>query len=71
MATEIKTQDEYERAMAEVEVLIPHDPEPNTPDGQRLVILTNRITEYERRICEFAKPDPVEALRFRKEQEGR
>ena len=46
------------------------DPEPGTPDGDRLDILATLVQAYEARHFPIGAPDPVEAIKFRMEQSG-
>jgi HTH-type transcriptional regulator / antitoxin HigA len=71
MATEIKpirTEADYETALAEVERL--WGAASGTPKGDRLDVLATLIVAYEERHFPFATPDPVEAIHFRMEQQG-
>jgi len=64
----IKTESDYEAALAEVERLI--DARPGTVDGDRLDVLTTLIEAYERQHYSMPLPDPIEAIKFRMEQGG-
>lgn len=66
----IKDAAEYERALAEIERFVARDPAPGTPDGDRLELLALLIENYETRLAPARLPDPVEAIRFRMEQQG-
>ncbi len=50
--------------------MIDADPEPGTPEGDRLDILTTLVQAYETRHVRIGAPDPVEAIKFRMEQGG-
>ncbi len=64
----IKTESEYEAALARIEKLM--DAKRNTPQGDELELLTLLVHDYEDRVYPMAKPDPVAAIRFRMEQQG-
>jgi len=64
----IKTESEYEAALARIEKLM--DAARNTPQGDELELLTLLVHDYEDRVYPMAKPDPVAAIRFRMEQQG-
>lgn len=64
----IKTEQDYDAALAEVERLM--DAEPDTPEGDRLDILATLIEAYEVRHHAIDLPDPIEAIKFRMEQMG-
>ncbi|MBU6207804.1 MAG: helix-turn-helix domain-containing protein [Alphaproteobacteria bacterium] len=71
MATEMKpirTEADYEAALKEVEALwgAPTD----TPDGDRLDVLATLIDVYEDKHYAMDPPDPIEAIKFRMEQQG-
>ena len=66
----IKTEAEYEEALAEVERLIALDPEPGTPEGDSLELLSTLVETYEIERFPFDKPDPIDAILFRMEQQG-
>jgi HTH-type transcriptional regulator/antitoxin HigA len=66
----IKTDADYHRALAEAERLIDLDPLPGTKAGDRLELLTFLISHYEESRFPIELPDPVEAIKFRMEQQG-
>ena len=66
----VKTQDQYKVYLAEVERLAAEDPAPGTPDGDRLELLAKLVADYEEQRFKFARPTPVEAIRFRMEEKG-
>ena len=66
----IHTQADYKAALKDVSALIDHDPAPGTPQGDRLDVLTTLIQAYEARHFPIDAPDPVEAIKFRMEQQG-
>jgi len=66
----IKTQVEYETALAEIERLVDRDPAPNTPLGARLELLALLVQQYEAGIFPTELPDPIAAIEFRMEQQG-
>ena len=64
----IKTEVDYERALAEINVL--WGAEPDTSKGDRLDILMTLVEAYEAKHHPIDPPDPVDAILFRMEQEG-
>src|SRR5215469_5841776 len=64
----IRTQADYEKALAEVERL--WGAKSGTPEGDRLDVLATLIDAYESEHYPMDPPDPVEAIRFRMEQQG-
>ena len=65
----IKSSTDYEEALREVDRLVERDPAPGTPDADRLELLALLIQGYEAKRVS-ARPDPLEAIRFRMEQQG-
>lgn len=71
MASELKpirTQADYEAAMAELETLWGADD--GTPQGDRLDVLATLIEAYEAKAFPIDPPDPIDAILFRMEQQG-
>jgi HTH-type transcriptional regulator/antitoxin HigA len=68
----IRTEEDYEAALAEIEPLfdLPEEPLPGTPEGDRLALLATLIEAYEREHYSISPPDPIAAIRFRMEQAG-
>ena len=66
----IKTDDQYRRFLVEVERLTALDPEASSAGGVRLELLAKLVEDYERSRFLFARPDPVDAIIFRMEQQG-
>jgi len=70
MATELKpirTEADYDAALAEVERL--WGAKSGTPEGDRLDVLATLIEVYEAKHHPMDPPDPVEAIKFRMEQQ--
>ena len=64
----IKTKADYEASLAEMERL--WGARSGTPDGDRLDILATLIDAYESDHFPMNPPDPIEAIKFRMEQQG-
>lgn len=64
----IKTKAEHEAALKEADRIF--DAKANTPEAERLELLGLLIEDYEERHFPFAAPDPIEAIKFRMEQQG-
>lgn len=65
----IKTESDYAAAMRRIETV--WGATPGTPEGDELEILVTLAEAYERRHYPIDLPDPVEAIKFRLEQEGK
>lgn len=66
----IKTEQDYKDALALIEPLFDEELEIGTPESDLLEIMTLLIEKYENEHYYIAPPDPVEAIKFRMEQEG-
>ena len=66
----IRTDADHKAALRQISTLMESDPEPGTPEGDRLDILTTLVQAYEARHLPIGAPDPVEAIKFRMEQSG-
>ena len=64
----IRSERDYEHALAEVEEL--WGAKAGTPRGDRLDILATLIEAYETEHYPMDPPDPIEAIKFRMEQQG-
>lgn len=66
----IHTADDHRAALAEISRLMDLDPALGTPDGDRLDVLATLVEAYEAKHYPVAPPDPIEAIKFRMEQQG-
>ena len=64
----IRTKADYEKALSDVERL--WGAKSGTPKGDRLDVLATLIDAYEAAHYPMEPPDPVEAIKFRMEQQG-
>ena len=64
----IRSEADHEAAMVEVERL--WGAPIGTPDGDRLDVLVTLIEAYELNHHSIDPPDPIEAIRFRMDQQG-
>ncbi len=64
----IRSRADHEAALAEVERL--WGAKAGTPAGDRLDVLATLIDAYEAERVPMDPPDPIEAIRFRMEQQG-
>ena len=63
----IRNKHDYEAALAEVERL--WGAKAGTPEGDRLDVLATLIDSYEAEHYPMDPPDPIEAIKFRMEQQ--
>jgi len=66
----IKTGEQYRACVAEVKRLASRDPDPDSAAGARLELMAKLIEDYEKQLFILEKPDPVDAIIFRMEQQG-
>ncbi|HQS03180.1 MAG: transcriptional regulator [Halothiobacillus sp. 24-54-40] len=64
----IKTEADYEATLREIEGLMLAAA--GSPEGDRLDVLVTLVEAYERNHYPMDFPDPVEAIKFRMEQQG-
>jgi HTH-type transcriptional regulator/antitoxin HigA len=64
----IKTTAEYKAALARVDVLM--SAAPGTPEADELELWVHLVEAYEDTRYPIAPPEPIEAIRFRMEQQG-
>src|SRR2546430_12549327 len=64
----LRSEKDYEAALAQVERL--WGAKAGTPKGDRLDILATLIEAYEAKHYPMDLPDPIEAIKFRMEQQG-
>ncbi len=64
----IKTEAEYQSALRYLETLM--DALPGTPEEEELELFSVLIEEYEKENFPIGLPDPIEAIKFRMEQQG-
>jgi HTH-type transcriptional regulator / antitoxin HigA len=64
----IKTRKEHREALKRIEKLM--DAKPRTQQGDELELLATLVELYERKHVPIPPPEPLEAIRFRMDQEG-
>ena len=64
----IRTEADYEAALAEVDQL--WGSEPGTPDGDRFEVLFTLVEAYEEKHYPILPPDPVEAIKYYMDSRG-
>lgn len=66
----IHTKADYKAALKMISALVDADPKRGTPDGDRLEVLGALLVAYEAKHYPIELPDPIEAIKFRMEQQG-
>ena len=64
----IKNEEDYTQTLEHIESLM--DSKSNTPQMDELEVLTTLVEDYEEQHYKIEAPDPIEAIKFRMEQEG-
>lgn len=64
----IKTETDYKTALRKIERLMEADL--NTPDGDKLDVLTTLVEAYEEKYYPVEPPDPIEAILHEMESQG-
>jgi len=64
----IKNEQDYTRTLDRIETLM--SAKPNTSQMDELEVLTTLVEAYEDQFHKIDAPDPIEAIKFRMEQEG-
>jgi HTH-type transcriptional regulator/antitoxin HigA len=59
----IRTEDDYEAALKEIEVYLDREPESGTSESDRFDVLSALIGAYEQQHWPIAAPDAVSAIR--------
>lgn len=65
----IRNNANYERALEKIDAL--WGAKPDTKDGDLLDVLITLVESYEREHFPIDLPDPIEAIKFRLEQQGK
>lgn len=66
----IHTKADYKATLRQVSAYFDNEPEPSTPDGDCFEVLLTLVEAYEAKSFPVDLPDPVETIKFRREQGG-
>ena len=66
----IRTEADNDAVLIEIAALMDSDPELGTPEGDRLDVLVTLVQAFEAKHYAMRGVDPVEAIKFRMEQQG-
>ena len=66
----IRTEDDYKAAMRMLSSFFDNEPEPGTEEGDRFEVMLTLVQAYEAKHFAVLPPDPVDAIKFRMEQQG-
>jgi HTH-type transcriptional regulator / antitoxin HigA len=66
----LRTEADYDEALAAIEKHFDREPEPGTADADEFDLLALVIEDYERRHWPIDPPDAVDAIRYRMEAGG-
>ncbi|WP_259070015.1 helix-turn-helix domain-containing protein [Mucilaginibacter sp. X4EP1] len=70
MLKPIKTEDQYNKALARVYVLMQKEVVENSSESDELEVLSILIKEYENEHHPIPSPNPLDAIKFRLDQMG-
>ena len=66
----IHSRADHKAALKLVSKLVDLDPAPSTPDGDMLEVMSTLIAAYEAKHFPIGPADPIEAIKFRMDQQG-
>jgi len=66
----IKTETDYDEAMTRLEELMLANPDEDTAQADELELLAHLIEIYENKVVNVPPPSPIEAIKFRMDQQG-
>lgn len=66
----IHNEQDYKEALKIASAYFDNPPQPSTAEGDHFEILLTLIESYEAKHYPIDLPDPIEAIKFRMEQEG-
>lgn len=66
----LRTEAEYQAALKAISPYFDEEPAEGTPEADQFELLLMLIEAYEAKHYPIAPPDPIQAIRFRMEQEG-
>jgi HTH-type transcriptional regulator / antitoxin HigA len=66
----IRTDADHVAALREIAALMAVDPVLGTPEGDKLDVMATLVEAYERQHIPIEAADPVEAIKFRMDQQG-
>jgi HTH-type transcriptional regulator/antitoxin HigA len=66
----IHTEAELEAALQRIDALMENDPDPASPEGEELELLSLLVERYEEEKYPMDLPSPMAAIQFRMEQQG-
>ncbi len=68
--TAIKRETDHRAALKKISRLMESDPAPDTLEGDELDVLVTLVQAYEAKHYPVDPPTPIEAIKFRMEQQG-
>lgn len=66
----VRTEAEYKSALTELQRLMEANPQPGSKDAEALDLLSLVVRDFESKQFSESVPSPIEAIRFRMEQQG-
>ena len=66
----IRSEEDYDRAIARINQLLDLNPQPGTDDDNELDVLSTLVEVYEDEHYPILPPDPIEAIKYVMEEKG-
>lgn len=66
----LRTEKDHEQAMERMLTLMKKNPVLGSPESEEMEVLGLLIEKYEDEHCPITPPDPIEAIKFRMDQQG-
>lgn len=66
----IHTEADYKATLRDISAYFDNEPEPGSEEGDRFEILLTLVEAYEAKQFPVGLPSPIEAIKFRMDQEG-
>jgi HTH-type transcriptional regulator / antitoxin HigA len=70
MIRPLRTEADYEAALADIERYFENEPKPGTREADRFDLLALVLEDYENKNWPVEPPDPIDAIRYRMELGG-
>jgi HTH-type transcriptional regulator / antitoxin HigA len=70
MIRPLRTEDDYDEALEDIERYFENEPKPATPEADRFDLLALIIEDYERKRWPIESPETIDAIRSRMETGG-
>jgi len=66
----LRSEADYDAALTEIARYFDDQPDPGTPEADRVDLLSLVVGDYERKCWPIDLPDPIDVIKYRMEQRG-